>query len=39
MEESSSEREEEDFDKEGLGTQRRPKYKGAKKVSDELENF
>ena len=39
MEESSSEEEEEDFDEEGLGTQLRPKSKGAQKCSDELEDL
>ena len=39
MEESIPEDEEEEFDKEGLGTQLRPKSKGAHNGSDELENF
>ena len=39
MEESSFEEEEEEFDKEGLGTQLRPKSKGAFRGSEELENL
>ena len=39
MEESSSEGEEEEFDKKGLGWQIRPKSKGKFKGSDDLENF
>ena len=39
MEETSSEEEEEEFDKEGLGTQLRPKSKGALRGSEDLENF
>ena len=39
MEESSSEEQKEEFDKEDLETQLRPKYKGAHKISDKSENF
>ena len=39
MEDSSSEEKEEEFDKQGMGTQLRPKYKGAQKGSDDLEDF
>ena len=39
FEESSSEEEEQEFDKEVLGTQLRPKPKGEFRGSEELENF
>ena len=39
MEATSSEEEEEEFDKEGLGTQLRPKSKGEFRGSEYLENF
>ena len=39
MEETSSEEEEEEFVKEGLGTQLKPKSKGAFRGSEDLENF
>ena len=39
MEESSSEKEEEEFYKEVMGNQLRPKYKGAHKVLYELEKI
>ena len=39
MEESSSEEEEVEFDKQGLGNQLRDKSKGEHKGSDDLDNF
>ena len=39
MENSISDEEEEEFDKEGLGTQLIPKYKGAHKGYDRLEHL
>ena len=39
MEATSSEEEEEEFDKEGLGTQLIPKSKGAFRGSEDLDNI